>query len=128
MSKLTRRDVLKLGGGVQSLLSDTVGFIRRLPHNLVASFHATLEEAREAGHEEGDQMRRANVIVVVDGSIEFALKQLKRAMLKTGTTYAIGRKECYVKPGDRRRRKSERARKRERKNALRRERRGMMPE
>lgn len=30
------------------LLTDTVGFIRRLPHHLVASFRATLEEAVEA--------------------------------------------------------------------------------
>ena len=30
------------------LLSDTVGFIRRLPHELVASFHSTLEVARDA--------------------------------------------------------------------------------
>ena len=30
------------------LLSDTVGFVRDLPHNLVASFKATLEEAIEA--------------------------------------------------------------------------------
>ena len=30
------------------LVSDTVGFIRDLPHELVASFHATLEEARDA--------------------------------------------------------------------------------
>jgi GTP-binding protein HflX len=30
------------------LLSDTVGFIRKLPHNLVASFRATLEEAQVA--------------------------------------------------------------------------------
>ncbi|NOZ23474.1 MAG: GTPase HflX [Planctomycetes bacterium] len=37
-----------LGGGREILLSDTVGFIRRLPHHLVASFHATLEEARQA--------------------------------------------------------------------------------
>ena len=35
------------GGGV-ALLSDTVGFIRNLPHSLVASFKATLEEARQA--------------------------------------------------------------------------------
>ena len=31
------------------LLSDTVGFIRDLPHHLVASFKSTLEEARNAG-------------------------------------------------------------------------------
>jgi GTP-binding protein HflX len=30
------------------LLSDTVGFVRNLPHHLVASFHATLEEVIEA--------------------------------------------------------------------------------
>ncbi len=30
------------------LLSDTVGFIRDLPHSLIASFKATLEEARQA--------------------------------------------------------------------------------
>ena len=30
------------------LLSDTVGFIRKLPHHLVASFQSTLEEVREA--------------------------------------------------------------------------------
>ena len=32
----------------RALLSDTVGFIRDLPHNLVASFRSTLEEARHA--------------------------------------------------------------------------------
>jgi GTP-binding protein HflX len=31
-----------------AILSDTVGFIKRLPHHLVASFHATLEEATQA--------------------------------------------------------------------------------
>ncbi|MBN2561132.1 MAG: GTPase HflX [Phycisphaerae bacterium] len=33
-----------LGGGRLALLSDTVGFVRNLPHHLVASFRATLEE------------------------------------------------------------------------------------
>lgn len=33
-----------LGGGQSALLSDTVGFVRNLPHKLVASFRATLEE------------------------------------------------------------------------------------
>lgn len=33
-----------LGGGQTVLLSDTVGFVRNLPHHLVASFRATLEE------------------------------------------------------------------------------------
>ncbi len=42
----TRRWHLPSWGPV--LLSDTVGFIRRLPHGLVASFRATLSETREA--------------------------------------------------------------------------------
>jgi GTP-binding protein HflX len=37
-----------LGEGYEALLTDTVGFIRKLPHHLVASFRATLEEAGEA--------------------------------------------------------------------------------
>lgn len=38
----------KLGGGDAVMLSDTVGFVRNLPHHLVASFKATLEEAVHA--------------------------------------------------------------------------------
>jgi GTP-binding protein HflX len=37
-----------LGDGQSVLLSDTVGFVRDLPHHLVASFRATLEEAIHA--------------------------------------------------------------------------------
>ncbi len=37
-----------LGDGFQALVTDTVGFIRKLPHDLVASFRATLEEANES--------------------------------------------------------------------------------
>ncbi len=37
-----------LGDGHTALVTDTVGFIRKLPHHLVASFRSTLEEAREA--------------------------------------------------------------------------------
>jgi GTP-binding protein HflX len=39
---------LPLGGGVEALLVDTVGFVRDLPHELVAAFRATLTETREA--------------------------------------------------------------------------------
>ncbi len=43
LSTRTRR--WDLGGGDGVMLSDTVGFVRNLPHHLVASFRATLEEA-----------------------------------------------------------------------------------
>ena len=49
------------------LLSDTVGFIRNLPHQLVASFHATLEEALHADL----------LFVVVDASNAQAAEQIQ---------------------------------------------------
>jgi GTP-binding protein HflX len=39
---------LSLGSGTDVLLVDTVGFVRDLPHELVAAFRATLTETREA--------------------------------------------------------------------------------
>jgi GTP-binding protein HflX len=51
-----------LEGKQQALLTDTVGFIRKLPHNLVDAFRSTLEEARYADY----------IIHVVDASSESA--------------------------------------------------------
>ncbi|MGH2820960.1 MAG: GTPase HflX, partial [Actinomycetota bacterium] len=42
----TRR--FQLSDGRPALLSDTVGFVRKLPHQLVDAFHSTLEEVGEA--------------------------------------------------------------------------------
>lgn len=39
---------LKLAPGGEVVLADTVGFVRDLPHELVAAFRATLEETRDA--------------------------------------------------------------------------------
>lgn len=50
--------VLELGDGRQILLTDTVGFIRKLPHHLVEAFKSTLEEAKYADY----------IIHVVDAS------------------------------------------------------------
>jgi len=44
----TKTHVWKLKSGQKILLSDTVGFIHKLPHHLVASFYATLEEVSTA--------------------------------------------------------------------------------
>ncbi len=40
--------VLQLPDTRAMILSDTIGFIRKIPHQLIASFHATLEEAIDA--------------------------------------------------------------------------------
>jgi GTP-binding protein HflX len=68
----TRQWRLKDWGRV--LLSDTVGFIRDLPHHLIASFKATLEEARQA----------RLLLHVVDASNEYAEEQIQavNAVLK----------------------------------------------
>ncbi len=68
----TRQWHLKDWGRV--LLSDTVGFIRDLPHHLIASFKATLEEARQA----------RLLLHVVDASNPHAEEQIKavNAVLK----------------------------------------------
>jgi GTP-binding protein HflX len=68
----TRQWQIKDRGRV--LLSDTVGFIRDLPHHLVASFKATLEETRQA----------RLLLHVVDASNPFAEGQIKsvNAVLK----------------------------------------------
>lgn len=39
---------LKLPGGQEILLTDTVGFIKKIPHHLVEAFRSTLEEAKYA--------------------------------------------------------------------------------
>lgn len=52
--------VLELDNGTHILLTDTVGFIRKLPHHLVEAFKSTLEEAKYADV----------IIHVVDGSSE----------------------------------------------------------
>jgi GTP-binding protein HflX len=46
LDPLTRR--LPLPGGQGILLTDTVGFLHRLPHHLIQAFRATLQEAAEA--------------------------------------------------------------------------------
>ena len=62
----TRTRPWRLAGGRTVLLTDTVGFLRKLPHQLVASFHATLEEALHANL----------LLVLVDGSSAEAADQL----------------------------------------------------
>jgi GTPase len=60
----TRR--LSLPKGREALLTDTVGFIRKLPHQVVAAFRATLEGIEEA----------SLIVHVVDGSHPHATEQI----------------------------------------------------
>ncbi len=65
---------LELPADQEILLADTVGFIRDLPHDLVAAFRATLEEAREA-----DLL--VHVVDVADPEHETRIEQVQ-AVLK----------------------------------------------
>ena len=70
---------LKLNKKHQVLLSDTVGFIRKLPHNLVASFRSTLKELLEADH----------ILIVLDASsniIEEHLETINLVLNELGAT------------------------------------------
>lgn len=58
---------LKLDNGQEILLTDTVGFVRKLPHHLVEAFKSTLEEAKYADY----------IIHVVDASNPQWEKQMK---------------------------------------------------
>jgi GTP-binding protein HflX len=68
----TRR--LQLPGGEVALLSDTVGFVRRLPHQLVEAFRSTLEEVAQVDM----------LVHVVDASAPDAENQIEavRAVLR----------------------------------------------
>ncbi len=61
----TRR--LELENGLTVLLTDTVGFISKLPHDLIDAFHSTLEEAGYADY----------IIHVVDSSDQRAEKNMQ---------------------------------------------------
>jgi len=63
----TRTRKWKLESGSEVLLSDTVGFVKDLPHQLIASFKATLEEAVKADL----------LLHVVDASGSDALRQIE---------------------------------------------------
>jgi GTP-binding protein HflX len=60
----TRR--LEISAGLEVVLSDTVGFIQRLPHQLIDAFHSTLEEALTSDF----------LMLVVDGSSPHARRHV----------------------------------------------------
>jgi GTP-binding protein HflX len=66
-----------LGGGRRVILSDTVGFLRHLPHQLIAAFRATLEEVREA-----DLL--LHVIDATDGERETHFAQVNAVLAEIG--------------------------------------------
>ncbi len=82
---LTSR-ALSLPGGKEVMLTDTVGFIQQLPHDVVAAFRATLEEVNEADL----------LLHVVDSSSEMMEEQMKVVSKVLEELGAIGKEEMIV--------------------------------
>ena len=89
---MTRTREWDLGGGLNVMLSDTVGFVRDLPHHLVASFRATLEEATHADlllivldiSDPAAEMQYETVNSVLDELFEEVAEREKRAAKAEG--------------------------------------------
>ncbi|MGC1273823.1 MAG: GTPase HflX [Planctomycetaceae bacterium] len=97
----TRRWEIPRFGDV--MLSDTVGFVRNLPHHLVASFRSTLEEARradlllhvvDASNPEAElQIRTVYEVLgeigIETGNVLLVLNKMDRAIDEDRTTFDI---------------------------------------
>ena len=69
--------LVPLNPSIQMLMTDTVGFIRKLPHHLVASFKSTLEEVTEA-----DLL--LHVVDVSSSTFEEQIKVVKDTLAELG--------------------------------------------
>jgi len=83
---------LELPSNQQLVLTDTVGFIQKLPHHLVSSFRATLEEATQA-----DLL--IHVVDMSDPHCEFKIKTVKKLLADLGADnipvlYAFNKWDC----------------------------------
>lgn len=88
----------------QVVLSDTVGFITRLPHTLVAAFHATLEEAARAdlllhvidtaSPTRERQIEAVNAVLAEIGAASVPIIEVYNKIDLSGTAPAWHRDEC----------------------------------
>ncbi len=77
---------LKLPSGKEVILTDTVGFIQNLPHDLIAAFRATLEEVNEADL----------ILHVVDSSSDMREDQMRVVQEVLGELGAGGKDQLTV--------------------------------
>jgi GTPase len=80
---------IELPDSRSAVLADTVGFVRELPHDLVAAFRATLEEARESH-------LLLHVIDAADAERGARIEQVEAVLAEIGAE-AVPRLEVYNK-------------------------------
>src|SRR2546426_7417025 len=94
-----------VGDGYRCRVTDTVGFIRKLPHHLVASFRATLEEAREADlllHViDASALNWEEQVEVVERemrNVEFGMRNDKESAERKRTIYVFNKADLLPEP------------------------------
>lgn len=95
---------LYVGEGPELVLSDTVGFIRDLPHALVAAFHATLEETAHAdlllhvvdsaSLDRESQIDAVNIVLAEIGAADVPQIMVFNKIDLTDAPAAVNRNEC----------------------------------
>jgi len=95
---------LYVGEGPELVLSDTVGFIRDLPHALVAAFHATLEETAHAdlllhvvdsaSLDRESQIDAVNTVLAEIGAADVPQIMVFNKIDLTEASAAVNRAEC----------------------------------
>lgn len=95
---------LFLGDACQIVVSDTVGFIRDLPHALVAAFHATLEETAgsdlllhvidSASPDRTQQISAVNAVLSEIGAAEVPQVMIWNKIDETSVAPGLERDEC----------------------------------
>ncbi|MFP5460061.1 MAG: GTPase HflX [Gammaproteobacteria bacterium] len=102
LDTLTRR--LRLPDGEVAVLSDTVGFVRDLPHQLVEAFRATLEETAQAdllvhvvdvsAPDRDDQMEQVERVLAEIGAAEVPTIVVFNKIDAAGLLPEVGRDPC----------------------------------
>ncbi|MCO5100030.1 MAG: GTPase HflX [Burkholderiaceae bacterium] len=102
LDTLTRR--LRLPSGSEIVLSDTVGFVRALPHSLVEAFTATLEETAQAdlllhvvdasAPDRDEQIAQVDRVLAEIGAAEVAQILVHNKIDRVGREPEVGRDPC----------------------------------
>ncbi len=102
LDTLTRRT--RLPDGAELVLSDTVGFVRQLPHTLIEAFRATLEESRDAdlllhvvdasAPDRDDQVAEVLRVLEDIGAAEVPMLMVYNKIDAAGWSPEVGRDPC----------------------------------
>ena len=93
--------VLELSGRQQILVTDTVGFIRKLPHHLIEAFKSTLEEAKYADYilhvvDASNPQHEKQMLIVYETLANLDVKDKTVITLQSGNIQSISRMQGWT--------------------------------